>query len=85
MEQQRNQLVPHVTRWKAYEARASVFQMRKLDFVQQQADLLACSVTATSLEVTALLFDIHMCLTTDLHLTEICCSSRALLALIVCM
>lgn len=68
--------------------------MHKLDFMQQQADSLACSITAASREVNALLFDvhliqqavlssdIHMCLTIVLHLRRIC--SRALLFLRVC-
>ncbi|KAL3150461.1 hypothetical protein ABBQ32_000287 [Trebouxia sp. C0010 RCD-2024] len=51
VEQQRKQLAPQVTKWKAYEAKASVFQTRKTNFMQQQADSLARSISATSIEV----------------------------------
>lgn len=51
IEQQRKDVEPQVTKWRAYEARALVFQTRKLDFMQQQAESLAYSITATSKEV----------------------------------
>lgn len=51
VEQQRKQLAPQVTKWKAYEARASAFQGRKMDFLQQQADRLASTISTTQQKV----------------------------------
>ena len=62
IEQQRRDLEPHVTKWRAYEARALVFQTRKLDFMQQQAESLASSITATSNQVPK-----YLCLSTVLQ------------------
>ena len=51
MEQQRQQLEPQVHKWTVYEAQASTFQTRKLNFLQQQAESLTVSISTTTQQV----------------------------------
>ena len=55
IEHHRQDLAPQVSRWKAFEARASVFQTRKVQFLQQQADHLATAIEEKDKQVMSLL------------------------------
>lgn len=60
-EQHRQQLAPQVSKWKAYELESSVFQTRKMCFLQQQADSLAMSIARKEQQVMLAEHTAHLC------------------------
>ena len=51
VQQQRQQLVPHVTQWKEFEVKAAAFQKHKITFLQQQTRSVSKAIEMGSLQV----------------------------------